>query len=101
MGSAGEPFYRIVAADRRKARNGRFLDTLGYYDPLRKPMEVKLDEEKLFHWLGNGAQVSQTVRDILRRTGSWSKWTRWSSGDESVAPEEVFIRGESRTSEGG
>lgn len=98
IGRTGEPFFRIVAADRRKATTGRFLDTVGYYDPLRKPMEVKVDEKKVFQWLGKGAQVSDTVRSLLKRTGTWSKWSRLSSGEEGITPEVVFIKGKSRTS---
>jgi len=97
-GSKGEPSFRIVAADRRKAPTGRFLETLGYYDPLRKPLEVKIDEEKVFNWLDKGAKVSDTVRNLFKRTGTWSKWHRISSGDEEVKPEVVFIKGENRTS---
>lgn len=98
MGSKGEPFFRVVAADRRKAVSGRFLESFGYYDPLRKPLEVKIDEERVFHWLGKGAQVSDTVRNLLKRTGTWSKWSRLKSGEEGIKPEVVFIKGENRTS---
>ena len=98
MGSAGEPFYRIVAADSRKATDGRILESLGYYDPLRKPMEVKIDETRVFHWLGNGAGVSDTVRSLFKRTGTWSKWTRISGGEEGISPEVVLLKGENRTS---
>ena len=99
MGSAGEPFYRIVAADRRKSTDGRFLESLGYYDPLRRPMEVKVDEERVFHWLGYGASTSDTVRSLLRRTGTWKKWTRLSAGEEGVTPEVVLLKGENRMSD--
>ena len=98
MGSKGEPSFRIVAADRRKATSGRFLESFGYYDPLRKPMEVKVDEERVFHWLGNGAQVSDTVKNLLKKTGTWKKWHQLSSGNEEIKPEVVFIKGENRTS---
>ncbi len=98
MGSKGQPSFRIVAADRRKAPSGRFLESFGYYDPLRKPMEVKIDEERVFHWLGNGAQVSDTVRNLLKKTGTWKKWHQLSSGDGEVKPEVVFIKGKNRTS---
>lgn len=98
MGSAKQPFYRIVAADARKARGGRFLEILGYYDPLKKPLELKVDEKKLFSWMEKGAQVSDTVQSLLRRTGTWSKWSRLSSGEKGIDPEVVFISGENRTS---
>jgi len=98
MGSKGQPSFRIVAADRRKATGGRFLESFGYYDPLRKPMEVKIDEERVFHWLDRGAQVSDTVKNLLKKTGTWSKWHKLSSGDEEVKPEVVFIKGQNKTS---
>jgi len=98
MGSKGQPSFRIVAADRRKAPGGKFLESFGYYDPLRKPMEVKIDEERVFHWLDRGAQVSDTVRNLLKKTGTWSKWHKLSSGDKEVKPEVVFIKGQSKTS---
>lgn len=98
MGSKGEPSFRIVAADRRKAPTGRFLESFGYYDPLRKPMEIKIDEERVFHWLDKGAQVSDTVKNLLKKTGTWKKWHQLSSGDGEVKPEVVFLKGENRTS---
>jgi small subunit ribosomal protein S16 len=98
MGSKGEPSFRIVAADRRKAPTGRFLESFGYYDPLRKPMEIKIDEERVFHWLDKGAQVSDTVKNLLKKTGTWEKWHQLSSGDGEVKPEVVFLKGENRTS---
>ena len=98
IGCKGQPFYRIVAADRRKATGGRFLESVGYYDPLRKPMEVKVDEERVFHWLDKGAQVSDTVRNLLKRTGTWSKWSRHSGGEEGITLEVVLMKGKSRTS---
>lgn len=97
-GSKGEPSFRIVAADRRKAATGRFLESFGYYDPLRKPMEIKVDEARVFHWLDKGAQVSDTVKNLLKKTGTWKKWHQLSSGEGEVDPEVVFIKGESRTS---
>ncbi len=100
MGSKGEPYYRIVAADRRKAPTGRFLDSFGFYDPLKKPMEIKVDEKRVFYWLDKGAQVSDTVKSILKRTGTWSKWSRISVGEKEIEPEVVFLKGENRTSRG-
>lgn len=97
IGSAGEPFYRIVASDCRKATNGRVLESLGYYDPLRRPMEVKFDESRVFHWLGTGAQVSDTVKSLFQRLGTWSKWTRISAGEQGIIPEVVFLKGDRRT----
>ena len=66
-GSKKVPFYRLVAADRRSPRDGRFIEQLGVYDPLRDPAEFRVDEERLAHWLKNGALPSQTVSELLRR----------------------------------
>ena len=63
------PVYSIVAADQRKARDGRYIEDVGRYYPLREPAEVKLDEERALYWLDNGAQPSDTVRSILYRRG--------------------------------
>jgi len=61
-------------------------------------MEVKVDEERVFHWLERGAQVSDTVKTLLKKTGTWKKWNQHSAGDEEVKPEVVFIKGKNRTS---
>ena len=66
-GSKKVPFYRVVAADRRSPRDGRFIEQLGVYDPLREPVEFRVDQERLDHWLKNGARPSQTVGELLRR----------------------------------
>jgi small subunit ribosomal protein S16 len=61
------PFYRVVAADSRSPRDGRFIEQLGVYDPLRDPVEFRVDEQRLQHWLKVGALPSQTVSELLRR----------------------------------
>jgi small subunit ribosomal protein S16 len=66
-GSKKVPFYRVVAADRRSPRDGRFIEQLGVYDPLRDPVEFRVDDERLKHWLKHGALPSQTVSELLRR----------------------------------
>ncbi|MDR0530941.1 MAG: 30S ribosomal protein S16 [Oscillospiraceae bacterium] len=69
MGAKKAPFYRIVVADSRYPRDGRFIEEIGYVDPLKDPAEVKLDTEKARQWLQNGAQPTDTVKDILKRQG--------------------------------
>ena len=69
MGSKKRPFYRIVVADSRSPRDGRFIETVGTYNPLTDPETVTLKEEKVMNWLNNGAQPSDTVRNILSRNG--------------------------------
>ena len=69
MGKKGRPFYRIVAADSRSPRDGRFIEELGTYDPLKKENQVELKTEAVMKWLNNGAQPSDTVRSILSKQG--------------------------------
>lgn len=74
MGSKKHPFYRIVVADSRSPRDGRFIETVGTYNPLTDPETVTLKEEKVMNWLNNGAQPSDTVRNILSRNGVMKKF---------------------------
>ena len=74
MGSKQKPFYRIVAADARSPRDGRFIETVGTYNPLKNPTEIKVDEEKALTWLNNGAQPTETVRSILAESGIMKKY---------------------------
>lgn len=74
MGAKKAPFYRIVAADSRSPRDGRDIETLGTYDPTKKPAIIKIDEEKVLNWLNKGAIASDTVRSILSDNGIMSKY---------------------------
>ena len=67
MGAKKAPFYRVVVADSRFARDGRFIEEIGYYDPTKEPSVVKIDAEKAKQWLDNGAQPTATVREILKK----------------------------------
>ncbi len=69
MGSHKRPFYRVVAADSRYQRDGRFLEILGYYDPMKEPYTFVVDREKVLAWLRNGARMSDTVESLLRKQG--------------------------------
>ena len=69
MGAKQKPFYRIVAADARSPRDGRFIDTLGTYNPVAQPAEVKIDKELALKWLNNGAQPTDTVATLLKKEG--------------------------------
>ncbi|MCE5252363.1 30S ribosomal protein S16 [bacterium] len=69
MGSRKRPFYRLVAADSRYQRDGRFLEILGYYDPMEEPFKFKVDREKVVGWLNKGATMSETAEGLLRREG--------------------------------
>jgi len=66
-GKKKKPFYRVVVIEKRNPRNGRFVEIVGTYDPLKNPAEIKLVAERIKYWLGQGAQPSDTVRSFLRR----------------------------------
>ena len=68
MGAKKAPFYRIVVADSRYPREGRFIEELGYYDPTKEPSVVKVDAEKAKKWIANGAQPTDTVREIFKKS---------------------------------
>jgi small subunit ribosomal protein S16 len=68
-GARKRPFYRIVVADSRRQRDGRFVEILGYYDPMVKPFAVKMDEDKVKSWIGQGAQPSTQAASLFRRAG--------------------------------
>jgi len=67
-GSSKRPYYRVVVADSRAWRDGRFIEVLGHYDPRRNPAVVKIDAERAKHWIGKGAKASDTVRSLLKRS---------------------------------
>lgn len=70
LGAKKNPFYRIVVMDSRKARDGEYVDQVGYYNPKKNPAEVKLDVEKAKDWISKGAQPTDTVRAILKNNGA-------------------------------
>ena len=67
MGAKKAPFYRIVVADSRYPRDGRFIEEIGYFNPMTEPAEVKIDAEKAKKWISNGAQPTDTVKSILKK----------------------------------
>jgi len=69
MGSNKKPFYRIVVADSRAPRDGRFIEEIGYYNPVSEPKEIKINNEKAEKWLKNGAQPTDTVKDLFKKNG--------------------------------
>ncbi len=70
MGMKKKPFYRVVVADIRSPRDGRFIEEIGYYNPMTQPAEIKVDNERAKYWLGVGAQPTDTVRVLLKKTGA-------------------------------
>ena len=69
MGAKKAPFYRVVVADARYPRNGRFIEEIGYYDPTKEPSVIKIDNEKAKQWIKNGAQPTDTVKKLLKISG--------------------------------
>lgn len=67
MGAKKKPFYRIVVTEKRSKRDGRFVESVGYYDPCRNPADVKIDHERVNYWIERGAQPSDTVRSLITR----------------------------------
>ncbi len=94
MGRKKRPYYRIVVADSRSPRDGRFIETLGTYNPLEEPIQVEVKEERVYYWLKNGAQPSQTVRSLLSRKGIWLKWDLMKNGVEEAKITEEFKKWE-------
>jgi len=84
IGKKKMPMYHIVAADSRTARNGKFLEVVGRYEPLQDPLLISVKEERMFHWLKNGALPTDTVRSLLQRSGVWLKWTLKKSGTDEA-----------------
>jgi small subunit ribosomal protein S16 len=76
MGAKKRPFYRLVVADSRSPRDGRFIELLGYYDPLTEPAKVQVDAEKVHEWMRKGARPSDAARDLLVREGILAKTPR-------------------------
>lgn len=69
MGQKKAPFYRIVVADARSPRDGRFIEEIGYYNPCQEPNELSVNKEAVEKWLANGAQPTDTVKDLLKKAG--------------------------------
>ncbi|NLK71856.1 MAG: 30S ribosomal protein S16 [Clostridiales bacterium] len=73
MGAKKKPFYRLVVADSRSPRDGRFIEEIGYYNPVSEPVDVKIDDEKAIKWLKNGALPTDTVKDLFVKYGVFQK----------------------------
>ena len=69
MGAKKAPFYRVVVADSRYPRDGRFIEEIGYYNPMKEPADIKIDGEKAQKWIANGAQPTDTVKALLKKEG--------------------------------
>jgi small subunit ribosomal protein S16 len=85
MGSKQRPFYRVVVADQRSPRDGRFIEIIGRYHPLSDPSVIEIDETRALHWLMVGAQPSDQVRNLLSKVGIWEKFVGERPGAAIVA----------------
>lgn len=84
MGKRKQPSYRVVAADSRKARNGRFIEIVGTYNPRVEPSHIAINNQRALHWLRHGAQPSERVQKLLVISGAWAEFT----GEPEAAPKE-------------
>ena len=89
MGTRGKPFYRMVVADSRSPRNGRFIEKLGYYNPLTDPPTIKIDEEKALFWLNRGAQPTDTAEALLKKESIFQKFIASKAGAAEAPKAEV------------
>lgn len=96
VGGKNQPSFRVVAADKEKPRDGRFLEILGYYNPRTQPATIQLKEDRIYDWLSKGAQPSESVRKIFKVAGFWERYERFKQGEsvetlleEAAAAEEA------------
>ncbi len=82
VGAKRQPSFRLIVADRESPRDGRFLETIGHYNPRTVPATVVVDEARLYHWLQKGAMPSESVMKILKTHGSWARWERVRGGEK-------------------
>ena len=81
IGLKGQPTYRIIAADKESPRDGRFLEILGVYNPRTNPATIHIKEDRVFHWMKNGAQPSESVAQIFKTSGTQARFERLKKGE--------------------
>jgi len=81
IGLKGQPTYRIVAADSESPRDGRFLEILGFYNPRTQPATISLKEDRVFHWMKNGALPTESVGQVFKAAGTMDRWERFKKGE--------------------
>jgi small subunit ribosomal protein S16 len=81
VGLKGQPSYRIVAADKENARDGRFLEILGFYNPRTNPSTITIKEERVYHWMKNGAQPTEAVAQVFKTVGVMERFDRFKKGE--------------------
>jgi small subunit ribosomal protein S16 len=82
VGAKGQPSYRIIAADKEAPRDGRFLEILGFYNPRTNPSTIQVKEDRLFDWINKGAQMSDSVQQVLRSSGTLERYERFKLGED-------------------
>jgi small subunit ribosomal protein S16 len=82
IGAKKQPSYRVVAADREAPRDGRYLEILGHYNPRTEPATITLQEDRIFHWLSNGAQPSESVERLFKQMGTDERYARFKAGED-------------------
>jgi small subunit ribosomal protein S16 len=81
IGAKGQPSYRIIAADKESPRDGRFLEILGFYNPRTQPATIQLKEDRIYEWMNQGAQPSESVEQVLRSAGFFERYERLKKGE--------------------
>jgi small subunit ribosomal protein S16 len=82
IGLKGQPSYRIVAADKENSRDGRFLEILGFYNPRTEPATLTVKEDRVFHWMKNGARPTESVEKVFKTAGTMDRWERFKKGED-------------------
>lgn len=85
IGLKGQPTYRVVAADKESPRDGRFLEILGVYNPRTQPATIHLKEDRVFHWMKNGALPTESVEQVFKSAGVMDRWERFKKGESIEA----------------
>jgi small subunit ribosomal protein S16 len=88
LGAKKRPYYRVVVADQRSPRDGRFIENIGKYHPMEDPSLIEIDEERALYWLGVGAQPSNTVRVLMTKIGIWEKFETAKQSAKEAAKKE-------------
>jgi small subunit ribosomal protein S16 len=81
VGLKGQPTYRVVAADKESPRDGKFLEILGFYNPRTQPATVHLKEDRVYHWMKNGALPTESVAQVFKTSGTMDRWERFNKGE--------------------
>jgi len=92
VGKKKHPIYKVVAADMRSPRDGRYIEAVGSYDPNINPMKLNFKDDRILHWLRKGAQPTDTVRTLFRRSGLWLRWSLMKRGDDETKVQGITER---------